>query len=411
MKYLLVEPKVKSIAPNIALMKWAKWCEINGHEYQYVRGIVKPNIKPDKILMSCIFSFYSKRYEQTIDHYLKLFPNVKIIVGGVFPTLTPQWFNKTKWNTTTNPFFTNESEQKVEVFCGMSSDIEELSPKYDVEILDEDEGKSTQYSRNKIVLYSSRGCVNKCGYCAVPKLEGDMHSFKSIKEMLISAKKELPNASSVVLYDNNFTAHEYFDNIVDELIDFGLPVDIHGLHVSSFTEHQAEKFSKLKWAAQSTGGTAYMRFSFDWVKYYKHIDRALGYISKYDIKAGFFCYLLFNWKDSPDDFWKRIVLSQELCLKHNRTIFLFPQRFEPFMALTRNSYIGEKWNEDLVRGCVRLYTFLHGFLPLTKTRNIFNWVGYTKEEFFDRCVYMSKNSKLIKKNSEPPSIDELMKTI
>ena len=46
MKFLILEPKTKAIAPNIALMKWARWCENNGHEYQYVRGIVNPDIEP-----------------------------------------------------------------------------------------------------------------------------------------------------------------------------------------------------------------------------------------------------------------------------------------------------------------------------------------------------------------------------
>ena len=41
MKYLIIEPKVKAIAPNIALMKWVRWCELKGYEYQYVRGKVK----------------------------------------------------------------------------------------------------------------------------------------------------------------------------------------------------------------------------------------------------------------------------------------------------------------------------------------------------------------------------------
>ena len=49
MKFLLVEPKVKAKAPNIALMKWARWCENNKYECVYVRGKVVPNINPDKI--------------------------------------------------------------------------------------------------------------------------------------------------------------------------------------------------------------------------------------------------------------------------------------------------------------------------------------------------------------------------
>ena len=68
MNYLLIEPKVRALAPNIALMKWARWCETKKQNYQYVRGKVVPDILPDKMLMSCIFSFDSKKYEETINY-------------------------------------------------------------------------------------------------------------------------------------------------------------------------------------------------------------------------------------------------------------------------------------------------------------------------------------------------------
>jgi hypothetical protein len=88
-KYLLVEPKTKPL-PLILLDEMGKWAfELQGHEYQYVRGIVYPKIKPDEILISCIFSYHSKLYEETINHYLRLFPDAKITVGGVFPSLNP----------------------------------------------------------------------------------------------------------------------------------------------------------------------------------------------------------------------------------------------------------------------------------------------------------------------------------
>jgi len=380
MKYLIVEPKVKAIAPNIALMKWARWCELEGYEYQYIRGMVKPTIIPDIILMSCIFSYYSKKYEKTIDYYRNLFPNAKFIVGGVFPTLNPKWFSK--WQ---NPFMDD-----FQTHCGIHPDIENLVPLYNVPITHE---KKEDYSRNKIVLYASRGCVNKCGYCAVPKLEGDMKSFASIQKYLIAAKEELPQATSVVLYDNNFTEHKYFDDIVSELRDFDLPVDIHGLHVESFTQHQADQFATLKWGSQGDKGTAYLRFSFDKMKYEPYIDRAMGYVKEADIKAAFFCYMLFNYTDTPDGFWERIMTSQRIVDKHKRTLFLFPQRYEPFMALKRNTYIGKHWDETLVRGVTRMYTFLHGFIPLTTTRNVFKWIGRTKEEFLDRAYKMGSDSK------------------
>ena len=77
----------------------------------------------------------------------------------------------------------------------------------------------------------------------------------------------MPKAKSIVLYDNNFTEHKYFDQIVDELVESGLPCDIHGLHVDSFTRHHAKRFAELKWCAQGENGTPYLRFSFDKVKY------------------------------------------------------------------------------------------------------------------------------------------------
>ena len=49
----------------------------------------------------------------------------------------------------------------------------------------------------------------------------------------------MPYASSVTLYDNNFKTNPYLDPIIDELVDFGLPVDIHGLHAGNCTMNHA----------------------------------------------------------------------------------------------------------------------------------------------------------------------------
>ena len=374
MKYLIVEPKSKAIAPNIALMKWSRWSELNNIEYQYVRGRVEPKITPDAILISCIFTYYSKVYEKTIDFYLNKFPEAKITVGGAFPSLNPKWFNK--WNGA------------VTVHKGLCDEIENLTPKFNVDIQSEDKNP---YPRDKIVLYASRGCINKCRYCAVPKLEGGMRPFKSISGMLNGAN--MPYASSVVLFDNNFTAHPNFDNIIDELVDFGLPVDIHGLHVDSFTRHHAKRFAELKWCAQGKNGLPYLRFSFDKMKYANGIHKAFRYVIDEDVKANFFCYMLYNWMDTPDAFWQRIQISQKIVDDIGETIYLFPQRYEPLNALERNQYIGKNWNSELVRGLSRMYTQLHGFIPITRSRNVYEWIGHTKEEFMENAYIMSTDEK------------------
>ena len=387
MNYLLIEPKGKALAPNIALMKWARWCEIKKQNYQYVRGKVVPDIIPHKMLMSCIFSYDSRKYENTINFYKRLFPDVPLVAGGVFPSLNPKWFSF-RWKKRLK-----NGEHEVSIYQGLHPDIENLAPKYNVSI--KSEGK-LPYERDKIVLYASRGCVNKCGYCAVPRLEGDMRCYKSIKHILDLAKTELPNAKSIVFYDNNFTEHEYFDDIVDELVEFGLPIDIHGLHVDSFTEHHAKRFAELKWAGQSKNGPPYIRFSFDKFRYSANIERALKLAIKYDIKATFFCYMLFNFNDSPHDFWKRIVETHDIVSRNKRTIVLFPQRYEPLKALKRNQYIGPKWTDEKVRGLVKLYTYLRGFIPITYNSNTIRWLGFTEDEFFGKVMHMNQKNKLNK---------------
>lgn len=391
MNYLLIEPKVKALAPNIALMKWARWCEVKKHNFQYIRGKLAPDIIPDKILISCIFTFFSSEYEKTIYFYKKLFPDVQIIVGGVFPTLNPGWFQE-KWNGQLK-----NGEPEVLVHRGLHSEIESLAPKFNVNI--SSEGK-LPYNQDKIVLYASRGCVNKCGYCAVPRLEGNMRCYESIKHILDVAKIEMPHAKSVVLYDNNFTEHEYFDNIVDELVQFDLPIDIHGLHVDSFTEHHAKRLSELKWAGQGESGSSYIRFSFDKLKYSSNIERAINFVKEFDIKANFFCYMLFNFTDSPHDFWRRIVETQNIVDRVKKPIFLFPQRYEPLKATKRNQYIGPKWTDEMVRGLVKMYTHLRGFIPINNTENILRWIGFSEEEFYKNIKDVFKNKKLFKYNGD-----------
>ena len=43
-----------------------------------------------------------------------------------------------------------------------------------------------------------------------------------------------------------------------------------------------------------------------------------------------------------------------------------------------------------------MYTWIHGFLPVTKSENLFNWIGKDCEEFLERVMEMSKINKLEK---------------
>jgi len=108
--------------------------------------------------------------------------------------------------------------------------------------------------------------------------------------------------------------------------------------------------------------------------------------------------MLYNFTDSPHDFWMRLVYAQEISEKYGKYIYLFPQRYEPFDAMKKYQYIGEKWTKEYVDGIKRLSTWLHGFLTIFPNRNLFRWIGITEEEFFKRVYKFGteKGYRLIK---------------
>lgn len=370
MNVILLEPRVKAKAPNSALMKFARLCEQRGDKYRYHRGCLLADFDPDVIFLSCTFTFFSKAYERTIRWYRKQYPKAEIHVGGVFPTVMPSWFQRDCWSN-------------VRVHQGLYDELEGVIPKFNCLIHHEEPTKLHGYTQDRPYFHLSRGCPNSCTFCAVPQVEPEFICSPSARPMLDAIRRDKPDAKSLVLYDNNFTSHTHFFDVVAELQEFGKPVEFNqGLQASALTSEKAEALAKLQWAAPSDKGTVYVRFAFDHASTAPVVERALRHVVDAGIKASFFCYMLYNWQDTPDDFWQRIRAAQEMAERVGKTVYLFPQRYEPLTALERSKYIGPHWTEEQVKGVQRLHTFLHGFLPCTVSRNLFNWIGDSEQEFW-----------------------------
>lgn len=389
MNVILLEPKVKAKAPNSALLKFARLCEQRGHTYRYHRGCLPAGFDPDIIFLSCTFSFYSKAYERTIRWYRKLYPKAEIHVGGVFPTVMPSWFERGCW-------------PNVRVHRGLYQELEGVVPKFDCLIHHEEPTKLQGYTQDRPRFHLSRGCTNSCSFCAVPQVEPEFACDTTARPVLDAIRRERPEVKSLVLYDNNFTAHEHFFDIVAELREFGKPVEFNqGLQAALLTPEKAEVLAELQWAAPSDRGTVYVRFAFDHASSAAVVERALGYVIDAGIDANFFCYMLYNWQDTPDDFWQRIQAAQGMAERMGKTVYLFPQRYEPLDALQRGKYVGPNWTKEQVKGVQRLHTFLHGFLPCTASCNLFNWIGDSEQAFWrhvdafasDRTYRLAKRDK------------------
>ena len=89
----------------------------------------------------------------------------------------------------------------------------------DYSILEEIE--YTYPANNAYFAYMTRGCVNRCKFCAVPKLEPNYRDYIGLKEQIEEASKRFGEQRDLLLLDNNVLASSCYDQIIDEIIDCG----------------------------------------------------------------------------------------------------------------------------------------------------------------------------------------------
>ncbi|EQD68181.1 hypothetical protein B2A_00530, partial [mine drainage metagenome] len=113
-----------------------------------------------------------------------------------------------------------------EVHVGLKRELEDLVPSWD--LIPEWDGS---------ILFASRGCIRKCGFCSVPKLEGPPTDLREKVRNLI-----YPGHKRVILWDNNILGNENWEPVFDELAGFNLEVDFNqGLDARRVTPEVAKK--------------------------------------------------------------------------------------------------------------------------------------------------------------------------
>ena len=69
--------------------------------------------------------------------------------------------------------------------------------------------------------YTTRGCVNKCPFCAVPILEPEYQDYIPIKKRIDWTTERFGAQRHLLLLDNNVFASKSFDKIIDEIKEAG----------------------------------------------------------------------------------------------------------------------------------------------------------------------------------------------
>ena len=174
---------------------------------------------------------------------------------------------------------------------------------------------------------TSTGCIRKCQFCAVPKIEGDLQE--------LGEWPVLP-----VVCDNNLLAcsRKHFDSVIDNLkrlewCDFN-----QGLDARLLTQYHADRLAELK--------NPRIKLAWDHIKDEKYIIGAITKLRKAHIsRASISCYVLIGFNDTPEDALYRLET-----LFHGLGINPNPMRYQPLTTVQTNEYVGPNWtNKELIR--------------------------------------------------------------
>lgn len=138
------------------------------------------------------------------------------------------------------------------------------------------------YDYPAAVGFLTRGCVNRCPWCVVPRKEGAIRANADIEEFLGGRR-------NAVLLDNNVLASGWGLEQIEKIIRLGVRVDFNqGLDARQIARNTeiAELLSRVKWSK-------YIRMAYDSSAVRDNVHRAIERLKKCGVKpAKMFFYVL-----------------------------------------------------------------------------------------------------------------------
>lgn len=305
LKILLVEPQKNRYYhtpyPPLGLLKIASLYKKKGHIVKLTHGISDDGYNPDRIYITSLFTYSYKPVHESIRYYTDKYKKSEVTVGGIYATLCKDHLK-------------NIFKNRINIFEGLYDEAEGLLPDY-----------SLIPKWKTSIIFSSRGCIRKCAYCSVPKLESKFSAKKSIKHLIY------PGHNSIILWDNNILASPYLKNILNEIEDTQLKIDFNqGLDARLLTEKIALKLKRLK--------LPIIRLAYDTKDIKPHLKKSIDLLKDTGFRGkNIIVYCLHNYLDSPYDFLNRIKDLMEW------SVVAYPMRYEPLEPRQKNTYISPNW--------------------------------------------------------------------
>ncbi len=411
---LLIEPGYKNKYPPLGLMKIAQYHGPEGKDdnVRFIKGTTDKSVLEqawDRIYVTSLFSFEWKKTAKAIDFALEVAKGngSNVFVGGVAASLLHDSFlAERRWHgirfikglLTDDPATSLHLDSFSEELYSedtTSEPIENLTPDYS--ILEQVECQHKYSVSDAYFLYASRGCIRKCKFCGVPTLEGPQRDSYSISDSVKKIAEMYGEKKDLILMDNNFSASSRFKEIIAEIRDLGFtpgatitrgnrPV----LRRVDFNQGlDARILCKVPMFIKelSTICIRPLRVAFDHIGFRKVYSQAVEHAASAGLPE-ISNYMLYNFKDGPEDLFQRMQLNVALRQKYGVPIYSFPMRYQP-TTLKDRSHIGDKWNRYYLRSVQLILQATHGVVSSSKSfaNRAF---GETEQEFVDLLMWPNR---------------------
>ncbi len=381
---LLIEPGYKNKYPPLGLMKIAQYHGPHGKNdnIKFIKGEDKSvlGMAWDRIYVTSLFTFEWKKISESINFAIKAANNQKdkIFVGGIAASLMHEEFLKeNSWHgirfikglLTKAPALSLQLDDFIDELYSYDTDgtpIEDLIPDYN--ILDQID--YIYPVRDAYFAYASRGCIRKCKFCGVPKLEGGQRDARSITEVVKGIELLYGPKKDLTLMDNNIVASPRYKEIIAEIRDLGfergatlkrgrVPIQ-RRVDFNQGVDARILCKDEMYLREMSTIAIKPLRIAFDHIGVRKAYETSIRIAANVGLNS-LSNYMLYNFHDSPQDLYERMRLNIHLNEELNIRIFSFPMRYQPVYMKDR-SHIGKHWNRYYLRSMQIILQATHGIV-------------------------------------------------
>ena len=383
---LLVEPRYKTKFPPLGLMKISAYHKKLGDRVHFVKGIDQDVAYDywDRIYVATLFTYDWKVTIEAIKYYKSIVrgDTSRIFVGGIMAGLMPEEL----WRETGISPVTGVLNAPGALGDDNKYIVENMVPDY--ELFDESPLKDNYVLLDDYFGYSTRGCVHRCPFCGVHILEPEFVEYKGIKPYIKKIDGLYGPKHHLVFFDNNILASQKFEQIIHDILDLGFEKgakrDNRQRHVDFNQGVDVRLLEKEHFKLLSKIAISPLRIAFDSIKLKNRYCEKVRLAAKYRIQ-NLSNYILYNYRDTPEDFWQRLKVNIDLNKELDIKIYSFPMKYIPLNAKDR-SFIDKCWNWQFIRGVQRILNVVKG--AVMPGEEFFCRAFGESEEEFIQILYM-----------------------